>query len=123
MSWGADDIPTPAMSIPRVERAPTLDDFLEGVAREAELEVTDFRQYQPGDGVAVSQPTTAYLSYDDKNLYVAFRCFDTEPENIERRMSRRDNFPGFRSFEQDLLELEQVLRLLIPRLGRAWRVR
>ena len=39
--------------------------------REAELVVTDFRQYMPGDGEPVTQPTTAYLSYDDKNLYVA----------------------------------------------------
>ena len=64
------------LRIPRVSRSPKLDDFLNGVPREAELKVTDFRQYRPGDGEPVSQPTTAFLSYDDKNLYVAFICID-----------------------------------------------
>jgi uncharacterized protein DUF5916/cellulose/xylan binding protein with CBM9 domain len=86
---GADDIPTPIMSIPKVEQAPTLDDFIEGVAREAEMEVTDFRQFQPGDGVPVSRPTTAYLSYDDENIYVGFICKD-EPELIRARVAKRE---------------------------------
>lgn len=34
------------------------------------------------------------MLYDAKNLYVGFRCFDTEPDKIERRMSRRDGFAG-----------------------------
>jgi len=58
--------PTPTIRIPHVTRAPKLADFLDGNPREAETVVTDFRQYEPGDGEPVSQPTTAYLSYDDK---------------------------------------------------------
>ena len=77
------------LRIPRVSRAPKLVDFLNGVPREAELTVTDFRQYQPGDGVPGSQPTTAYLSYDDKNLYVAFVCKD-DPKLIRARLTKHD---------------------------------
>jgi hypothetical protein len=77
------------LRIPRVSRAPKLVDFLNGVPREAELAVTDFRQYQPGDGVPASQPTTAYLSYDDKNLYVAFVCKD-DPKLIRARLTKHD---------------------------------
>ncbi|MCP5117692.1 MAG: carbohydrate binding family 9 domain-containing protein [bacterium] len=77
------------LRIPRVSRPPTLDDFLNGVPREAELTVTDFRQFRPGDGEPVSQPTTAYLSYDDKNLYVAFVCID-DPKLIRARLAKHD---------------------------------
>ena len=76
------------LSIPRVSRAPKLSDFVDGVPREAELTVTDFRQFMPGDGVPVSQPTTAYLSYDDKNLYVAFVCKD-DPKLIRARVAKQ----------------------------------
>jgi len=79
---------TPALRIPRVSRPPKLADFLNGTPREAELTVTDFRQMDPGDGVPVSQPTTAFLSYDDKHLYVAFIVKD-DPRLIRARMAKR----------------------------------
>ena len=77
------------LRIPRVSRPPVLDDFLNGVPREAELTVTDFRQYRPGDGDPVSQPTTAFLSYDDQNLYIAFVCKD-DPKLIRARLAKHD---------------------------------
>jgi hypothetical protein len=85
----AVDAQAQTLHIPRVSRAPKLSDFLNGVPREAELAVTDFRQYTPGDGVPISQPTTAYLSYDDKNLYAAFVCKDN-PELIRARVAKHD---------------------------------
>jgi hypothetical protein len=66
----------PLSKIPRVHRAPKLEDFLENHPREAELAVTDFRQNTPGDGTPATESTTAYLSYDDKNLYAVFVCHD-----------------------------------------------
>ena len=42
----------------------------------------------PRDGAAVSQPTTAYLSYDDLNLYVAFIAKD-DPSLIRARVAKR----------------------------------
>jgi hypothetical protein len=80
----------PFSKIPRVRRAPKLADFLENRPREAELKITDFRQYFPGDGAPASEPTTAYLSYDDKNLYVAFISTD-EPGALRAHMSKRED--------------------------------
>jgi len=77
------------LSIPRVTRAPRLADFINGTPREAELAVSDFRQYSPGDGIPITQPTTAYLSYDSKNLYVAFVCKD-DPKLIRARLAKHD---------------------------------
>src|SRR3989441_4348521 len=76
--------------IPKVNRAPKLEDFLKGRQREAEAVVTDFRPRDPGDGVPASEPTTAYLSYDDKNLYVVFVCKD-EPGQVRARMAKRED--------------------------------
>jgi hypothetical protein len=78
-----------SIRITRVTRAPKLDDFLSNTPREAEVKITDFRQIDPGDGDPVSQPTTAYLSYDSDNLYAAFVCVD-DPKQIRSQITRRD---------------------------------
>ena len=80
----------PLSKIPRVQRAPKLEDFVENHPREAELTVTDFRQNSPGDGTPASEPTSAYLSYDDKNLYVAFVCQDKSGE-VRAHLSKRED--------------------------------
>ena len=79
----------PLSSIPRVHRAPKLDDFLENRPREMELAVSDFRQNLPGDGTPATESTTAYLSYDDKNLYVAVVCHD-EPGQVRAHLAKRE---------------------------------
>jgi hypothetical protein len=79
----------PLSKIPRVHRAPKFEDFLENHAREAELVITDFRQNSPGDGTPAAEPTTAYLSYDDKNLYAAFVCHD-EAGAVRAHLSKRE---------------------------------
>jgi hypothetical protein len=79
----------PLSKIPRVQRAPKLEDFTENHPREAELTVTDFRQNIPGDGTPATEPTTAYLSYDDKNLYVVFVCQD-ESGAVRAHLSKRE---------------------------------
>jgi len=87
---GAAQASPPTLRIPRVSRPPKLEDFLNNTPREAEAVVTGFRQRDPGDGVPVSEPTTAYLSYDDKNLYVVFVCKD-EPGKVRARMAKRED--------------------------------
>lgn len=54
----------------------------------------DFVERQPDENTAPSQETEFKILYDQKNLYIAIRAFDTEPEKIERRLSRRDGFEG-----------------------------
>ena len=49
----------------------------------------DFIQTGPGDNIAPSRPTEAYLAYDEKNLYIAFKCWD-ERDKIRATVARRD---------------------------------
>jgi hypothetical protein len=77
-----------AVRIPRVHRAPKLQDFIDGTPREAEVAISDFVQFDPVDGAPITQPTTAYLSYDERNLYVGWICKD-DPKKVRARIARR----------------------------------
>ncbi len=54
----------------------------------------DFVQREPDFGVPPSQETQFKILYDEKFLYVGVRAFDTNPDEIVKRMSRRDGFEG-----------------------------
>ncbi len=84
----------PRLTIPRLTRAPALEDFL-GMKPEGEtalqmVRVTGFVQRSPHDGEKVSEETEAYLGYDQKNLYLVFVCFD-DPKKVRARMSPRED--------------------------------
>ena len=61
--------------------------------------ITGFRQRNPHDGEAVTEPTEAYLGYDQKSLYVVFVCYD-KPGDVRARMSRREDI-----FDDDQVEI------------------
>jgi hypothetical protein len=44
----------------------------------------------PGDNIAPPARTVGYMTYDQKNLYVAFQCFDPNPKAIRAHLSDRD---------------------------------
>jgi hypothetical protein len=88
------DVGPPALTIPRLPRPPALDDFLsmkpQGEVALQMAKVSGFTQRNPHDGESVSEPTDAYLGYDQKNLYIVFVCFD-DPRKVRARMSRRED--------------------------------
>jgi hypothetical protein len=54
----------------------------------------DFTQFQPFEDSLPSQKTTFAILYDDNNLYIAIKAYDTEPDKINKRLSRRDEGDG-----------------------------
>src|SRR5437867_1146561 len=52
--------------------------------------IKDFRQFQPIEDGAPSLPTEAKVAYDDQNLYVFVRAFDSHPDSIKQLLARRD---------------------------------
>ncbi|HEV8384270.1 MAG TPA: DUF5916 domain-containing protein, partial [Candidatus Acidoferrales bacterium] len=92
----AGEPPLPELVIPHVDRPPTLEDFLDmkpGPAVEGKLaKVDDFRQTRPSDGKPGTERTEAYLGYDEKNLYIIFIAFDSEPEKLRVRLVNRENW-------------------------------
>ncbi|HVO82139.1 MAG TPA: DUF5916 domain-containing protein [Terriglobales bacterium] len=85
----------PTIQIPRMDTPPTLSDFetMQPSARVAGhmLKVTGFIAREPADGAQPTQNTDVYLAYDQHNLYAVFVCWDTEPEKIRARMTRRED--------------------------------
>jgi hypothetical protein len=94
---------TPSITIPRLPAAPTLDDFLSmkptGEIATKMAKVTGFTQRNPHDGAKVTEPTEAYLGYDQKNLYAVFVCFD-DPRQVRARLSNREDI-----YDDDQVEI------------------
>jgi len=74
--------------------APTIDGDLDDPAWQQVEWGTDFHQRQPDDSAPVTQETAFKILYDERYLYVAWRAYDTDPDRIEARLGRRDDFPG-----------------------------
>ncbi|MHA6278730.1 DUF5916 domain-containing protein [Salinimicrobium sp. CAU 1759] len=55
---------------------------------------SDFVEFEPDNNTPPSYQTKMKIVYDEKYLYVAFRCYEPNPEKIVQRMGRRDDFPG-----------------------------
>lgn len=95
---------TPTVTIPKLKKAPELEDFLSMGPRNGLAEkmacVTGFTQEAPYDGQPATQKTKVYLGYTDSHLYVVFVAFDSEPDKIRAHMSRRENV-----FNDDIIEI------------------
>jgi hypothetical protein len=94
----------PTVAIPRVERPPTLEDFLDMAPANGMdgklLKLDRFTQQQPKDGQPATERTEAYLGYDDKNLYAIFVCFDSQPGTVRAQLARRENI-----YDDDLVQV------------------
>ncbi len=52
----------------------------------------DFVQYEPDEGKPASESTFVRVAYDDEAMFIAVECFDSEPEKIMKRLTRRDRY-------------------------------
>ncbi|RPJ83890.1 MAG: hypothetical protein EHM13_06340, partial [Acidobacteria bacterium] len=75
----------------RVGSPPVLDGSLGDDAwNQGPLQVGDWISYNPLHGDRLVQRTDVWLAYDERYLYVAFRCSDPEPSRIKTGIRRRD---------------------------------
>ena len=93
----AKDVPVPKKHYSTkavANEAPAIDGKLDDEAWKGVEWGGDFTQIEPNKGGAPSQKTAFKILYDAKNLYVAIRAYDSEPQKVAGRMSRRDGFEG-----------------------------
>ncbi|MEM9991888.1 MAG: carbohydrate binding family 9 domain-containing protein, partial [Bacteroidota bacterium] len=89
------NIPTQVYTTQKIEgESPTLDGMLNESAWTKVVWSTAYTQREPDFGEAPLQQTAFKILYDEDFVYVGFRCFDTAPDEIVKRMSRRDGFDG-----------------------------
>jgi len=80
---------------------------------------SEFKQSEPYDGDEPSQKTSFKILYDDNNLYVGIRAYDTNPDSIETRMTRRDMIDGdFAGIQVDsYFDLRTAFTFLVSAAG------
>ena len=52
--------------------------------------IADFVQQQPVEGVPATEQTDVWLFFDDRNIYISARCWDSHPERAVGNEMRRD---------------------------------
>lgn len=67
-----------------------VDGFLDEPVWVEAPEAGDFIQLQPEKGNPASQRTVVSVLFDDRYIYFGFWCYDTEPDKIAARMTKRD---------------------------------
>jgi len=75
----------------RVETAPVIDGSLSDSVWQGATAYDTFIMTEPVNGRPASEKTVAFVAYDADNLYFAFRCLDSRPQNITASMTKRDN--------------------------------
>lgn len=78
----------------RLTQTPVIDGVLDDEAWKEGVWADDFIQYEPYNGSEASQRTEFKILFDENNLYVAVRAYDTSPDSIVGRLTRRDNIDG-----------------------------
>ncbi|WKB80014.1 DUF5916 domain-containing protein [Cellulophaga lytica] len=76
------------------KKSPIIDGYLTDSAWDNVEWQGDFVEWRPDENTSPTQPTKFKIVYDDKFLYVAFKCYDADLDKIEKRLSRRDGFQG-----------------------------
>ena len=68
-----------------------IDGRLDEAVYEQVQPIVEFEQQEPHEGQPVSEPTQAWLLYDDRFIYVACRCWDAHPDRMVANDMRRDS--------------------------------
>ncbi len=96
--WGYSQVPT--LKPTRVNTPPVLD----GVLSDAEWKnAVSVQLNKHMDGTPAPHKTTVYLTCDDDNLYIAYRCFESDIKNIYAKATCDD----------DLIFLDDVAEIMI----------
>jgi len=74
--------------LPKFEKSPIIDGIIDE-EWENSLIFKDFREYSPKEGEIPPFETKVFIGYDEKNLYVAFKCYD-DVKTIRKTLTKRD---------------------------------
>lgn len=76
----------------RLSQPFTLDGVLDEAFYESVPAVSDFVQQEPSEGQVATERTEAWVFFDDKNIYIAARCWESDPSQRVMSDMRRDSF-------------------------------
>ena len=90
LAWAGPLAAQEAVAVRADGSEPVVDGRLDDQAWSAAPPITEFLQRNPDEGAAASESTEVRFVYTDRDLYVAFRGFDREPDRVYGRLVRRD---------------------------------
>ena len=76
----------------RLDEPLTPDGQLEEAVYETISPVTDFIQQEPREGELATEQTEVWVFFDSENVYIAARCWDSQPEQTVANEMRRDSY-------------------------------
>jgi hypothetical protein len=77
----------------RLENSLHIDGVLDEPVYSAVPAISDFIQMEPQRGVAATEKTELWVTFDRDHVYVSFRCWESEPSRVVANEMRRDNPP------------------------------
>jgi hypothetical protein len=89
---GSDDDTVKTISAIRVNPSVRIDGILDEAFWTKAPRSGEFIQYQPDEGSPASESTFVRVAYDDEALYVGMEMYDSEPDRIISRLTRRDRY-------------------------------
>lgn len=81
----------------RVEEPLTVDGRLEEAIYRLSSPISGFIQQEPHEGELATEQTEVWILFDQENLYIGARCWDSRPEQMVANELRRDNMGIFRN--------------------------
>ncbi len=83
------------MRATRVDTPIVLDGRLDEAAYAATAAVSDFIQQEPTEAAPATERTDTWIFFDDDTIYIAARCWDSQPDRMVANEMRRDNLGIF----------------------------
>ncbi|MFC2160757.1 DUF5916 domain-containing protein [Acidobacteriota bacterium] len=74
----------------KIQGSIIVDGLIDETAWDNAPEIGEFIQFQPERGNLSSLRTVVKILYDDSKIYFAFFCYDSDPEKIAARVTKRD---------------------------------
>jgi Domain of unknown function (DUF5916)/Carbohydrate family 9 binding domain-like len=90
----------------RLDRPLEIDGRLNEELYQTTAPIEDFVQQVPREGAPASEPTHAWIFFDDNNLYFSARCMDSHPERIIANELRHDSANIFNGGDSITLVLD-----------------
>ena len=78
----------------QITTEPVIDGILDEDIWQGGTWIDDFTQHEPYNGASATQRTEFKIVFDMDNLYVGIKAFDTSPDSIVNRLTRRDQADG-----------------------------
>lgn len=78
----------------RIASSPEINGILDDESWQSGAWAGGFTQNEPYNGRPESERTEFKILFDDNNLYVAIKAYDSSPDSIVNRLTRRDQQDG-----------------------------